>query len=55
MSQVNTQQNKQPTNTTTMVVEPFALPAAWIQWIHAARVAGGLGHLFSKVPVEGFR
>jgi hypothetical protein len=31
-SQVHPQQHKkQPTNTTTMVMEPLALPAAWIQ------------------------
>jgi hypothetical protein len=31
MSRVNPQQHKQPTNTTTMVVEPLTPPAAWIQ------------------------
>jgi hypothetical protein len=30
-SRVNPQQHKQPTNTTTMVMEPLAPPAAWIQ------------------------
>jgi hypothetical protein len=30
MSQVNPQQHKQTTNTTTMVVEPLASPAAYI-------------------------
>jgi hypothetical protein len=30
MSQVHPQQHKQPTNTTTMVMEPLAPPAAWI-------------------------
>jgi hypothetical protein len=30
-SQVHPQQHKQPTNTITMVMEPFAPPAAWIQ------------------------
>jgi hypothetical protein len=29
-SQVYSQQHKQPTNTTTMVMEPLAPPAAWI-------------------------
>jgi hypothetical protein len=29
-SQVSTQQNKQPTNTTTMVMEPLTPPAMWI-------------------------
>jgi hypothetical protein len=29
-SQVNPQQHKQPTNTTTMVMAPLAPPAAWI-------------------------
>jgi hypothetical protein len=29
-SQVHPQQHKQPTNTTTMVMEPLAPPAAWI-------------------------
>jgi hypothetical protein len=37
-----------------MVMEPLAPPAAWIQQIHAIRVAGGLAHIFSKVAVEGF-
>jgi hypothetical protein len=31
MSRVYPQQHKQPTNTTTMVMEPLASPAAWIQ------------------------
>jgi hypothetical protein len=31
MSRVNPHQHKQPTNTTTMVMEPLAPPAAWIQ------------------------
>jgi hypothetical protein len=30
-SQVHPQQHKQPTNTTTMVMEPLTPPAAWIQ------------------------
>jgi hypothetical protein len=30
-SRVHPQQHKQPTNTTTMVMEPLAPPAAWIQ------------------------
>jgi hypothetical protein len=30
MPQVNPQQHKQPTNTTTMVMEPLAPPAVWI-------------------------
>jgi hypothetical protein len=30
-SQVNPQQHKQPANTTTMVMEPLAPPAGWIQ------------------------
>jgi hypothetical protein len=30
-SQVNPQQHKQPTNTTTMVMEPLTPPVAWIQ------------------------
>jgi hypothetical protein len=30
-SQVHPQQHKQPTNTPTMVMEPLAPPAAWIQ------------------------
>jgi hypothetical protein len=54
MSRVHPQQHKQPTNTTTMVMEPLALSAAWIQQIHAVRVAGGLAHIFFKVSVEGF-
>jgi hypothetical protein len=53
-SRVHPQQHKQPTNTTTMVMEPLAPPAAWIQWIHNIRVAGGLAHIFSKAAVEGF-
>jgi hypothetical protein len=31
MSQVNPQQHKQPTNTTTMVMALLAPPVAWIQ------------------------
>jgi hypothetical protein len=32
MAQVHSQQHKkQPTNTTTMVMEPLTPPAAWIQ------------------------
>jgi hypothetical protein len=30
MPQVHPQQHKQPTNTTTMVMEPLTPPAAWI-------------------------
>jgi hypothetical protein len=55
MSQVNPQQHKQPTNTTTMVVEPLSPPAVWIQSIHATRGAGGFAHTLSKAAVEGFR
>ncbi len=54
MAQVHPQQHKQPTNTTTMVMEPPAPPAVWIQWIYAVQVAGGLVHIFSEVAVEGF-
>jgi hypothetical protein len=53
-SQDHPQQHKQPTNTTTMVMEPLAPPAVWIQRIHAIQVAGGLAHVFSEVAVEGF-
>ncbi len=52
-SRVHPQQHKQLTNTTTMVMEPLAPPAVWIQWIHAIQVTGGLAHIFSKVAVEG--
>jgi hypothetical protein len=54
-SWVHPQQHKQPTNTTTMMMEPLTPPAAWIQWIHAAQGAGSYGHSFSKAAVEGFR
>ncbi len=54
MSRVCPQQHKQQTNTTTMVMELLAPLAAWIQWIHAVRGAGGLAHSFSKAAVEGF-
>jgi hypothetical protein len=54
MSLVHPQQHKQPTNTNTMVMEPLAPPAAWIQLFHAVQVAGGLAHIFSEVAVEGF-
>ncbi len=37
MSWVHPQQHKQPTNTTTMVMEPLTPPAAWLQWIHTIR------------------
>jgi hypothetical protein len=52
-SQVNPQQHKQPTNTTTMVVEPLAPPVAWIQWIHTTRGGDSLAHILSKAAVEG--
>ncbi len=54
MSRVHPQQHKQPTNTTTMVMEPFAPPAVWIWWIHDVQVVGSLAHIFSKATVEGF-
>jgi hypothetical protein len=54
MSQVNPQQHKQPTNTTTIVMEPLAPSAAWIKLIHTVRVAGGLAHVCSKAAVKGF-
>ncbi len=53
MSGVHPQQHKKPTNTTTMVMEPLAKTAAWIQWIHTAQGAGGLAHSFSEAAVEG--
>jgi hypothetical protein len=54
MSRVHPQQHKQPTNTTTMVMELLAPPAVWIQWNHAARAAGGLAHSFFEAAVEEF-
>jgi hypothetical protein len=45
---------KQPTNTTTMVMEPFAPPAAWIQQYRTTQGAGGLAHVLSKAAVKGF-
>ncbi len=39
MLRVHPQQHKQPTNTTTLVMELLAPPAAWIQWYNAAQVA----------------
>jgi hypothetical protein len=53
-SRVHLQQHKQPTNTTTMVMELLATPAAWFQWIHTVREAGGLAHVRSEAAVEGF-
>ncbi len=53
-SQVHPQQHKQPTNTTTMVMETLAPPVAWIWWSHAARVAGGLVHSIFEAAVKGF-
>jgi hypothetical protein len=54
-SQVHPQQHKkQPTKTTTMVMEPLAPPAAWIQLYHATQGAGGLVHVLSKAAVKGF-
>ncbi len=47
-------QHKHTTNTTAMVVEPFAPPVAWIQWIHATQEADNLAHILSKATVEGF-
>jgi hypothetical protein len=32
MSRVHPQHHEQPTNTTTMVMEPLAPPAAWIEF-----------------------
>jgi hypothetical protein len=46
-SQVNPQQHKQQTNTTTMVMKLLASPAAWIQRYHAAQGACGLAHVKS--------
>jgi hypothetical protein len=54
MSRVHPQQHKQQTNTTTMVMEPLAPPAVWIQLIHTAQVAGGLAHSFLEAVVNGF-
>jgi hypothetical protein len=54
MSWVNPQQHKQPTNTTTMVMEPLTPPAAWIWWYHAAQGAGGFAHVLSKAAVKRF-
>ncbi len=54
MSRVNSQQHKQQTNTTTMVMELLAPPAAWIRWYHAAWVVGGLVHSFFEAAVKGF-
>ncbi len=53
-SGVHSQQHKQPTNTTTMVMEPLPPPAAWIQWIHTVQVAGSLAHVCFEAAVEGF-
>jgi hypothetical protein len=52
-SQVHPQQHKQPTNTTTMVMEPLVPPAALIQQIHAVRVAGGLALYFLRSLLKG--
>jgi hypothetical protein len=55
MSQVHLQQHKkQPTNTTTMVMEPLAPPAAWIQRYHATQGTSGLVHVLFKAAVKGF-
>ncbi len=53
-SRVHPQQHKQPTNTTTMVMEPLAPRAAWIQWIYTVQVAGGLTHVCSEASVKRF-
>ncbi len=53
-SQVYPQQRKQPINTTTMVMEPLAPPAAWIWWIHVTWRAGGLAHILSEAALEEF-
>jgi hypothetical protein len=53
-SRVNSQQHKQPTNTTTMVMEPLTPPAAWIWWINTIQVAGDLVHVRTKDDVKGF-
>ncbi len=54
MSRVHPQQHKQPTNTTTMVMEPLCSPAVWIWWYHAAQVVGGLVYSFFEASVDGF-
>jgi hypothetical protein len=50
-----TQQHKQTTNITTMVMEPLASPLALIWWIHTAQVAGDLAHVLSKAAIKGFK
>jgi hypothetical protein len=54
MSRVHQQQHKQPTNTTTMVMEPLTPPAAWIRWIHTFRVVSGLAHICFDAAVKEF-
>ncbi len=53
-SRVHPQQHKQPTNTTTMVMEPLTTPTAWIRWIHTVQVAGGLAYVCYEAAVKGF-
>jgi hypothetical protein len=53
-SQVNPQQHKQPTNTTTMVMAPLTPLAAWIQKYHTTQGVGSLVHVRSKAAVKWF-
>jgi hypothetical protein len=52
-SQVHPQQHKQTTIITTMVLELLAPPSAWILWIQAAQVVGGLAHILSEAANKG--
>jgi len=50
----HTKSTNYPTNTITMVLEPLALPVAWIWWFRAARGVGSLAKYFLRPPVKDF-
>jgi hypothetical protein len=50
-AQTPAQKARQHDNNIT-IVEPFAPPAVWIWWIHAAGGAGGLPHDFSVAAIK---
>ncbi len=54
LPRVHPQQHKQPKNTTTMMMEALAPPAAWIRWIYATQMVGSLAHKLSEAVDEGF-
>jgi hypothetical protein len=52
-SRVHPQQHKQPTNTTTVVMEPLAPPAAWIHDTMPPKVQAALRIHFPRPLLKG--